>query len=79
MRLSLCPAGLFPTAADSALPYLDLIPVMPLDALHRLPQAPRPAVPVVWVGCPVLVEYDAVARLRVLRVMDVPDMPGMRY
>ena len=50
---------------------------MPLDTPHRLPKAPRPAVPMVWVGRPVLVEYDAVARLRVLRVVDVPDMPGI--
>ncbi len=50
---------------------------MPLDALYRLPQAPRPAMPVVRVGQPVLVEYDAVARFRILRVMDIPDMPGI--
>ena len=50
---------------------------MPLDAPYRLPQAPCPPVPVVRVGCPVLVKYDAVPRLRVLRVVDVPDMPGI--
>lgn len=73
----MCPAGSFPAPANAASPHLNLVPVMPLDALYRLPQAPRPAMPVVRVGQPVLVEYDAVARFRILRVMDIPDMPGI--
>lgn len=59
------------------LPSVHLECIMPLDTPHRLPQAPRPPVPVVRVGRPVLVEYDAVPRLRIFRVVDVPDMPGI--
>lgn len=51
--------------------------IIPLDTPYRLSQAPRPPMSVVRVGRPVLVEYDAVPRLRVLRVVDVPDMPGI--
>lgn len=51
--------------------------IMPLDAPYRLLQAPSPPMPVIRVGRPVLVEYDTVAWLRILRVMDIPDMPGI--
>ena len=64
-RLSLCPAGLFPPAAGSALPYLNLIPVMPLYAPYRLPQAPRPPVPVVWVGCPIRTNFRRIDKVAV--------------
>ena len=50
---------------------------MPLNALHRLPQTPFPAVPVIRERYQVLVEYDAASRLRILQVMDIPDMPGI--
>ena len=50
---------------------------MPPDAPYRLPQGVRPAVLVVRMRSPVLVEYDHRPLLRIFRVMQIPIMAGV--
>ena len=51
--------------------------VMPPDAPYRLPQGVRPAVLVVRMRSLVLVEDDHRSLLRILRIMQIPVMPGI--
>lgn len=48
---------------------------MPLDTLHRLPQIPGSAMLMIRMGCPMLMENNALLLSRILRVMDMSDMP----
>lgn len=50
---------------------------MPLDAPYRLPQGIRPAVLMIRMRCPVLMENDHCSMLRVLQIMQIPVMPGI--
>ena len=56
---------------------IHLPPIMPPDAPYRLPQGVRPAVLVVRMRCLMLVEYDHGSLLRILRIMQIPVMPGI--
>lgn len=49
--------------------------IMPLDALHCLPQILSSAMLMIWMGCLMLMKNDALPLTRILRVMDIPDMP----
>ena len=48
---------------------------MPFDTLHRLPQTPGPPMLMVRLGSPVLMENNTLPLPRILRIMDIPDMP----
>lgn len=47
------------------------------DTPYRLLQGVRPAVLVVRMGCPMLVEYDHGSLLRIFRIMQIPVMAGI--
>lgn len=49
--------------------------IMPLDAPHRLLQAVRPAVLVVWVKKFVLMEYNHCPAFWILRIVQIPIVP----
>ena len=48
---------------------------MPFGTLHRLPQTPGPAMLMIRLGSPVLMENNTLPLPRIFRVMDIPDMP----
>ena len=48
---------------------------MPHNAPYRLPQTPGPPMLMVRLGSPVLMENNTLPLPRILRVMDIPDMP----
>ena len=51
--------------------------IMLTYASNRLPQGVRPAVLVIRMRCPVLVEYDHGSLLWILRIMQIPVMTGI--
>ena len=51
--------------------------IMLTYASYRLPQGFRPAVLVIWMGSLVLVEYDHRSLLRILRIVQIPEMSGV--
>ena len=48
---------------------------MPFDTLHCLPQTPGPPMLMIRLGSPVLMENNTLPLPRILRIMDIPDMP----
>ena len=48
---------------------------MPFDAFHRLLQAPGPSMLMIRMGCLMLVKDDTLPLSRILRIVDIPDMP----
>ena len=48
---------------------------MPHNAPYRLPQTPGPPMLMVRLGSPVLMENNTLPLPRILRIMDIPDMP----
>ena len=48
---------------------------MPHNAPYRLPQTPGPPMLMIRLGSPVLMENNTLPLPRILRIMDIPDMP----
>ena len=48
---------------------------MPFDTLHCLPQTPGSPMLMIRLGSPVLMENNTLPLPRILRIMDIPDMP----
>lgn len=56
-------------------PPIHLEHIMPLNALYRLPQIPCPPMLMIGLGSPILMENNTFPFPRLLRIMDLPDMP----
>ncbi len=49
--------------------------IMPHNTPYRLPQTPGPPMLMIRLGSPVLMENNTLPLPRILRIMDIPDMP----
>lgn len=51
--------------------------IMFLDTPHRLWQCSCSAMQMIWMGCPMLMKYLTISFCRIIRIMQIPIMPGI--